>query len=191
MWAAACTQCLLVVGFWWGRLGSNPVSGQCKVYGLVSVHHVSQMCFSSAGFTEIRLIHELNPPKTPRSTMVHTMTSGRALAIVTLCSPQQLQTQAACHRKQPSSPHKVAYYALCLPGFTVTWSACDAERWPGSHESTASIPAPASMTRWTDFHPSDLNEPPGNLDLNHHCLLFTLAGEAALMMYGPTAVAEI
>lgn len=88
----------------------------------------SQMCFSSAGFTEIRLIHELNPPKTPRSTMVHTMTAGRALAIVTLCSSQQLQTQAACHRKQPSSPHKVAYYALCLPGFTVTWSACDAER---------------------------------------------------------------
>lgn len=99
--------------------------------------------------------------------------------------------QAACHRKQPSSPHRVAYYALCLTGFTVTWSACDAEHWPGSHESTASIPTSALVTRWTDFHPSDLNEPLGNLDLNHHCLLFTLAGEAALMMYGPTAVAEI
>lgn len=115
-------------------------------------------------------------------------------SIVTLHRQQELQTQHAPLWEPgfiSSTPHKAAYYILCLAGFIVTCSTSDAECWPGSHESTTSISTSSTVTRWTDFHPSDLNEPPGNRDLNHRCLLFTLAGEAALMMYGPTAAAEI
>lgn len=137
------------------------------------------------------LIHELNPHKAPKTTA---RLQEKLWPILTLHSHWQLQTEAP-QLQEPgfisATPHKVAYFAPCLAGFTVTWSTCDAERWPGSHESTASLSTSSMVTRWTDFHPSDLNEPPGNLNLNHRCLLFTLAGKAALMMYGPTAVAEI
>lgn len=114
------------------------------------------------------LINGFNPHKTLKSTRLQILTAEKLWSIVTQATETPHTPHTALESGSISATHlKAVYYTLCLTGFIVTCSTSRAEGWPGSHESTTSISTSSTVTRWTDFHPSDLNEPPGNRDLNH------------------------